>query len=709
MPFSSFHTLPTEIHQLILDRLSQHDLVQWTLVSRDWLAVCTPLLWKTLSIITRHAYLRFQSPEAQTALIRNAHLVQDLTTIYFPVIESLFRPSSITNTLSDSHKNPSTLFDKTTSSCICTNLVQLDLEHFWRTPFPVGHSGEIGSMVYGPPPYLPNFSPEQEQLIRQLIQSNPHLRVLTLSRELKRRTELLAVLSDAHLPHLQELNLCMGRSGYWTQPSLETAQQFLENCPQGLKKLVVDLTIAWKPRDNGLAAPEEEEEALARCLPHRSMESLILSTNLPGRALERLLLPFLKSCRIHQTLKTARVHAPFINDSERIRSALTDLGICPKKNELDFENVFEVFSDEDAAELLASEDEWTSICLNGLPGRLDPPGPLMVETLLERCGYLENLDIFSSAEYISSRQLQQILCRSPRLLSLDASLWHLDDSNARNLKLDAHDAIREPWACSRMTHLKIEIGGVPRPDIKVGYDGSLDIRVDRGGCLVKGTLFGGTVEESHRIQRQVYQQLARLTELTELQLGGDLWEADEYTHQTEFGEQGQLIDVDMLFQLNCLEMSLDSGLDLLSGLKELRVLDVTRMAHRIGVPELEWMQRNWPNLEKAMSKHHPDLIMCRKQPGIAIGRLCEKCDGRCVVCDSYVRPVTLVRICDECNYGSFQGRCVICGSPGVSDAYYCANCTRAEKDRDGCPKIVNLGSSKTDLFYERKKFGFKKR
>ncbi|KAG2814707.1 hypothetical protein PC129_g8870 [Phytophthora cactorum] len=28
----------------------------------------------------------------------------------------------------------------------------------------------------------------------------------------------------------------------------------------------------------------------------------------------------------------------------------------------------------------------------------------------------------------------------------------------------------------------------------------------------------------------------------------------------------------------------------------------------------------------------------------------------------------------------------------------------AERDRDGCPKIVNLGSSKTDAFYERKKY-----
>lgn len=109
-----------------------------------------------------------------------------------------------------------------------------------------------------------------------------------------------------------------------------------------------------------------------------------------------------------------------------------------------------------------------------------------------------------------------------------------------------------------------------------------------------------------------------------------------------------------------------------------------------------------------MSKHHPDLIMCRKLPGIAIGRLCERCDGRCVNCDSFVRPATLVHVCDECNYGSNAGRCVICGGTGVADAYYCKECTQSEKDRDGCPKIVNLGSAKTDLFYERKKYGFKK-
>ena len=89
--------------------------------------------------------------------------------------------------------------------------------------------------------------------------------------------------------------------------------------------------------------------------------------------------------------------------------------------------------------------------------------------------------------------------------------------------------------------------------------------------------------------------------------------------------------------------------------------------------------------------------MCRKTSGIAIGRLCDKCDGKCPVCDSYVRPTTLVRICDECSFGNYQNKCVVCGGEGISDAFYCFECTRLEKDRDGCPKIINLGSSRTDV------------
>lgn len=56
-----------------------------------------------------------------------------------------------------------------------------------------------------------------------------------------------------------------------------------------------------------------------------------------------------------------------------------------------------------------------------------------------------------------------------------------------------------------------------------------------------------------------------------------------------------------------------------------------------------------------------------------------------------------------------NGQCVIYGGPGVSDAYYYKESTIQEKDRDSFPKVISLGSSKTDLFYEHKIYSFKKR
>ena len=146
------------------------------------------------------------------------------------------------------------------------------------------------------------------------------------------------------------------------------------------------------------------------------------------------------------------------------------------------------------------------------------------------------------------------------------------------------------------------------------------------------------------------------------------------------------------------------------------------------------------------ARHHPDLVMCRKQPGTSVGKLCERCEGKCVVCDSYVRPHTAVRLCAECDFGTFAGRCTICGGPGVSDAYYCKECVQQEKDvrgarggrrgssarnknrrpprslltptlvaqtpppqRDGCPKVINLGTAKADQHFTTKKFGAKVR
>lgn len=121
-----------------------------------------------------------------------------------------------------------------------------------------------------------------------------------------------------------------------------------------------------------------------------------------------------------------------------------------------------------------------------------------------------------------------------------------------------------------------------------------------------------------------------------------------------------------------------------------------------------------------MSRHQFDLIMCLKQPGTHIGYLCDKCDGRCPICDSHNikmnsynisnSPVSFqpalkaVRICDSCSFGKSKQSCIICNNPvATHKAYYCLECIKLEKNKDGCPKILNIGSNKIDRHFENSK------
>ena len=87
-----------------------------------------------------------------------------------------------------------------------------------------------------------------------------------------------------------------------------------------------------------------------------------------------------------------------------------------------------------------------------------------------------------------------------------------------------------------------------------------------------------------------------------------------------------------------------------------------------------------------MARHQSDLVLCARLPGVAVGRVCAAHDGRCVACDSMVRPCAVARVCDGCGYGSGSGseRCVVCGvregGGAVADAHYCVACVRLEKD-----------------------------
>lgn len=107
-----------------------------------------------------------------------------------------------------------------------------------------------------------------------------------------------------------------------------------------------------------------------------------------------------------------------------------------------------------------------------------------------------------------------------------------------------------------------------------------------------------------------------------------------------------------------------------------------------------------------MARHQKDLYLCRNQPGDTQALLCHHCDGKCIICDSYANPQTIVRMCDECAFRQkeLKGRCLICNGAASNPAYYCRECVLLERDRDGCPKVKNIAPQRRDSHHERKKF-----
>ncbi|CAL9727599.1 pre-mRNA-splicing factor Rds3p [Monosporozyma unispora] len=116
-----------------------------------------------------------------------------------------------------------------------------------------------------------------------------------------------------------------------------------------------------------------------------------------------------------------------------------------------------------------------------------------------------------------------------------------------------------------------------------------------------------------------------------------------------------------------------------------------------------------------MSRHQFDLVMCLRPQGSHLGCLCDKCDGRCPICDSHninmnnnttntkaFQPaLKTVRICDNCSFGNANHSCIICNNPNATNkAYYCLECIKLEKNKDGCPKILNIGSNKIDRHFD---------
>ena len=199
--------------------------------------------------------------------------------------------------------------------------------------------------------------------------------------------------------------------------------------------------------------------------------------------------------------------------------------------------------------------------------------------------------------WLSSEDLLVILRTCPTLRVLDCG-------HNRYPSITATDLTRQPWSSKWLKMLHLIISGIPRPDIKTDA---------RDQPIPAGTPFhSGTMEESRALQRKVCAQLGALVCLEELRLGYSLAvdmiaendNEDSDNSEDDNDDSGDdnndqtVKKYNPLLQLTCLELTLESGLDLLSELKSLESFSVSGMDHRIGKKELYWMQRNWHSIRR---------------------------------------------------------------------------------------------------------------
>jgi len=214
----------------------------------------------------------------------------------------------------------------------------------------------------------------------------------------------------------------------------------------------------------------------------------------------------------------------------------------------------------------------------------------------QHCLMLERLEVHNCNAF-NGVWKAQILAASPNLHTFST----LDDDWFKGtpffhahsfINQDPHTGELKTWACeSSLKTLEICITGVPRPDSH--------------GVSEWGVVQETNPGQARGIQGRLYDRLARLTHLE------TLWLAEE----------NRVMD-----RLECLEMSLDSGLHRLAGLKELKELSIERLKTRIGVQEVQWMVDQWPKLrtifglesqrteeaKEAMEwlrKYHPEICL----------------------------------------------------------------------------------------------------
>jgi len=441
--------------------------------------------------------------------------------------------------------------------------------------------------------------PTAHELLRHLYQRCPAVQVqyLYLTGEDLESDDLLRTFAEIIVPLAHHLHIGNSYDKNFITDSFRL-KYLLSGCSSKLEKLTLDVDIRYTEYQD-----DRENQEVIASMPWPFFKELRLlwcyDRSNPGLPwsfwpwlwrqcahVEKLEVCEADKTVIQSLTEDMSVHMLNLNEAVLGRDAYGGLGL----------------TDNEVAKLLSGSCKgWKVVKVK----RTVQFGGDAMQALTKSLPTLKELVVDGCGDF-TSNDLAQVLSSSPNLHTLVA----IDDGpyimNAFShfeagafIDRDPSTGSLKRWACeTSLKVLKVKITDIPRPDVDDGvherYPG-----------------------EGQEIQKRVYDRLARLTSLETLWLG----HSPNFTYVwRQFGEQKS--------QDQCIEMTLESGLHKLSGLMDLRVLNVSGMNTRIGPKEVQWMTKYWPRLKairgldkeggekeavKWLQKRHPDIDLEKRQ------------------------------------------------------------------------------------------------
>jgi hypothetical protein len=180
-----------------------------------------------------------------------------------------------------------------------------------------------------------------------------------------------------------------------------------------------------------------------------------------------------------------------------------------------------------------------------------------------------------------------------------ATSSHLREFHSIKNYVRVDEMLRQPWACMGLERLVCSIVGVDRLNDEEEAAAARVMAAGYSGELTEEEK--GAVEKLRRCRAQhygVYDRLASLTRLKHLDLGHENRISWEYKGGNGYtGEDGYYYLTYPGPEFDTLELTLESGLERLTALKDLEMFGFECLNHRIGYAEMDWMAKSWPKLK----------------------------------------------------------------------------------------------------------------